>query len=52
MTTYYNPTTGQTAKVNSEKADKDGNVWVEINGGEQQKMNWSEFLSKFKGILK
>lgn len=37
MTTYYNPTTGDTAKVNSDKADKNGDVWVEINGGMPEK---------------
>ena len=29
---YYNPTTNQTAQVNSDKADKDGKVWVQIDG--------------------
>lgn len=51
MTTYYNPSTGDTAKVNSDKADKNGDVWVEINGGMPEKKNWSEFLSKFKVIV-
>lgn len=52
MTTYYNPTTGDTAKVNSKQADKDGNVWVEINGGMPEKRNWKKFISEFKVILK
>lgn len=52
MRTYYNPTTGDTAKVNSDKADKDGNVWVEINGGMPEKRNWSDFIEKFKVMLK
>lgn len=29
MTTYYNEQNNQLAKVNSSKADKDGNIWVE-----------------------
>lgn len=52
MTCYYNPKTGQTAKVNSDKADKDGNVWVEIDGGMPVKMNWHEFLRKFSSLCK
>lgn len=47
MTTYYNPATGQTAIVNSDKADKDGNVWVEIDGGLPQKVNWERFVKEF-----
>ena len=47
MTTYYNPTTGQTAQVNSDKADKDGNVWVEIDGRLPQKVNWERFVKEF-----
>lgn len=52
MTTYYNPTTGDTAKVNSDKADKNGDVWVEIDGGMPKKENWAKFISEFKEILK
>lgn len=52
MTTYYNPTTGDTAKVNSDKADKNGDVWIEINSGMPQKENWAKFISEFKEILK
>ncbi|WFF39273.1 hypothetical protein LU290_03355 [Moraxella nasibovis] len=48
MTCYYNPKTGQTAKVN--KADKDGKVWVEIDGGMPVKMNWREFLREFRTL--
>lgn len=50
MTYYYNHATKQTAKVNSDKADKDGNVWVEIDGGLPQKENWVEFLKRFKSM--
>ena len=52
MRIYYNPTTGDTAKVNSDKADKDGNVWVEINGGMPKKENWAKFISEFKEMVK
>ena len=52
MTTYYNPTTGDTAKVNSDKADKNGDVWVEINGGMPKKENRTKFKSEFKVMLK
>lgn len=51
MTTYYNPTTNQTAKVNSNKADKDGNVWVQIDGGMPKLVNWDEFLRGFNSII-
>ena len=47
MTTYYNHATGQTAKVNSDKADKDGNVWVEIDGGLPELFNWERFVKEF-----
>ena len=47
MSIYYNTTTGDTAKVNSEKADKDGNVWVEIDGRVPEKRNWEEFIKEF-----
>lgn len=47
MTTYYNFETGQTAIVNGDKADKDGNVWVEIDGGLPQKVNWERFVKEF-----
>lgn len=52
MRIYYNPTTGDTAKVNSDKADKDGDVWIEINGGMPKKENWTKFISEFKVMLK
>lgn len=48
--TYYNPTTNQTAKVNSTQADKDGNVWVQIDGGMPQMVNWDEFLKAFNSL--
>lgn len=48
---YYNPTTHQTAKVNSTQADKDGNVWVQIDGGMPQMVNWDEFLREFNSII-
>lgn len=51
MTTYHNPTTNQTAKVNSTQADKDGNVWVQIDGGMPQMVNWGEFLREFNSII-
>ena len=50
MTTYHNPTTNQTAQVNSDKADKDGNVWVEIDGAMPQIVNWEKFLTEFNSI--
>ncbi len=52
MSLYYDPATRQTATCNSDKADKDGNVWVEINGGMPQKKNWSKFIAEFKVILR
>lgn len=52
MTYYYNPKTGQTAKVNSDKADKDGKVWVEIDGAMPVKMDWREFLRRFSSLCK
>ena len=53
MTRYYNPMTGQTAKVNSDKADKDGNVWVKIGDESPIKINWEEFLKRFSlGVIK
>lgn len=51
MTTYHNPTTHQTAKVNSDKADKDGNVWVQIDGGMPKLVNWEVFLREFNSII-
>ena len=51
MTTYYNPTTHQTAKVNSTKADKDGNVWVQIDGSVPQMVNWDEFLRELIALF-
>lgn len=51
MMKYYNPETEQTARVNSEKADKDGNVWVEIDGGMPKLVNWDEFLKAFNSII-
>lgn len=51
MTTYYNPATNQTAKVNSTQADKDGNVWVEIDGGFPKQVNWDNFLKEFNSIV-
>lgn len=51
MTTYYNLTTNQTAKVNSTQADKDGNVWVQIDGGEPKMVNWETFLKEFNSII-
>lgn len=47
---YYNPNTNQTATVNSDKADADGNVWVEIDGQMPVKINWEEFLKEFNGL--
>lgn len=52
MTCYYNPKTGQTARVNSQQADNDGNVWVEIDGGMPVKMSWHEFLREFSSLCK
>ena len=48
---YYNPNTNQTATVNSDKADADGNVWVEIDGQMPVKINWEEFLKEFNGLV-
>ena len=50
MTTYHNPTTNQTSQVKSNKADKDGNVWVQIDGGMPQMVNWDEFLKAFNSL--
>lgn len=50
MSLYYNPTTHQTATCNSDKADKDGNVWVEIDGQLPQKANYEQFIKAFKGM--
>ncbi|STZ14027.1 Uncharacterised protein [Moraxella caviae] len=52
MTTYLNLTTNQTAKVNSQKADDNGDVWVEIDGGMPVKRNWDEFISEFNCMVK
>lgn len=44
---------GQIAKVISDKADADGNVWVEIDGQIPVKINWEEFLKRFSlGAIK
>ena len=48
MSLYYNPTTNQTATCNSDKADKDGNVWVEIDGALPIKINYEQFIRAFK----
>lgn len=48
MSLYYNPTTHQTAIINSDKADKDGNVWVEIDGALPIKINYEQFIKTFK----
>lgn len=48
---YYNCATGQIAQMNSQKADKDGNVWVQIDGGVPQMVNWEEFLTEFNSII-
>lgn len=47
MSLYYNPTAHQTATINSDKADKDGNVWVEIDGQLPQKINYDEFVKNW-----
>ena len=44
MTTYYNEQNNQLAKVNSSKADKDGNIWVEIDGKAPVPMNYDDFI--------
>ncbi|MFB6349459.1 hypothetical protein ACFBZI_08500 [Moraxella sp. ZJ142] len=48
---YYNQATGQTAKINSDKADSHGNIWVEIDGGMPVKMSYDEFIKQFKAIV-
>ena len=48
MSLYYNPTTHQTATCNSDKADKDGNVLVEIDGQLPIKINYEQFIKTFK----
>ena len=50
MSLYYNPTTHQTATCNSDKADKDGNVWVEIDGALPTKIKYEQFIKAFKGM--
>ena len=48
MSLYYNPTTHQTATINSDKADKDGNVWVEIDSALPTKINYEQFIKAFR----
>lgn len=50
MRVYHNPTTGDTAILNSDKADKDGNIWVEINNALPIKMSYDEFITKFTSM--
>lgn len=50
MSFYYNPSTHQTATINSDKADKDGNIWVEIDGQLPVKINYEQFIKQFKGM--
>lgn len=47
MRVYHNPTTGDTAIINSDKADKDGNIWVEIDGKLPEPVNYDEFIHQF-----
>mgnify|MGYP000874012975 CR=1 FL=1 len=42
---------GKIAKVLSDKADINGDVWVEIDGQMPVKINWEEFLKEFNSIL-
>lgn len=51
MITYHNPETDETAKINSEKADKDGNVWVQIDGDTPKLMNYNKFIKNFNRML-
>ena len=41
---------GKIAKVLSDKADINGDVWVEIDGQMPVKINWEEFLKEFNGL--
>lgn len=50
MRVYLNPATDQTAVINSDKADKDGKIWVEINHTPPVKMSYDEFISQFTTI--
>lgn len=50
MTTYYNEQNNQLAKVNSSKADKDGNIWVEIDGKAPVLMNYDDFIKNFRSM--
>ncbi|WII94683.1 hypothetical protein LU276_06545 [Moraxella haemolytica] len=50
MRVYLNPATDQTAVINSDKADKDGKIWVEINNALPTKMSYDEFITKFTSI--
>lgn len=47
---YYNPTTGQTATTDSDKADKDGNIHVCIDNVKYIQMNYNYFISNFHGM--
>lgn len=41
---------GKIAKVLSDKADINGDVWVKIGDESPIKINWEEFLEKFNGL--
>lgn len=47
---YYNPTTGQTATTNSDKADKDGNICILIDNTKYIQINYNDFISNFHGM--
>lgn len=47
---YYNCATGQIAQMNSQKADKDGNVWVQIDGKCPEKKDYEKFIKEFNSI--
>lgn len=42
---------GKIAKVLSDKADINGDVWVKIGDENPIKINWEEFLKKFNGLV-
>ena len=42
---------GKIAKVLSDKADINGDVWVKIGDENPIKINWEKFLKEFNGFV-
>ncbi|WP_323842924.1 hypothetical protein [Moraxella sp. Pampa] len=51
MRVYHNPTTDQTAVINSNKADQHGKIWVEIDGKLPIQVSYEEFICQFTTIM-